>query len=310
MNQNKILEFCVKNNFEYEKTIHKNDSKDTSVLLVSIDNKKFIVKRYGENSSKTVINAFDIEKKFYQQNKNEIYPEMIKSGKNYILLSYLNGISLREFLKNKNTFEKEEFEKIVIGINRSIKLFHQEFFYDENENNSKIILNALLDRLGNLATSGPRNTKRNWLESFIIRRSWKFKINKISKFLVKEIKNWKDEEIKMMCKNGHFDLHSDNFMVTQNEVKMIDFGNVRSPGIWISDILYCYGTIFALINTEIIKDKLKIDLFEFIKNIDPKFDKKSTKKLIDIFCFTADMNSRFRKDTKIDFSKILQFLKL
>ena len=257
-----------------------------------------------------MINAFDIEKKFYQQNKNEIYPEMIKSGKNYILLSYFNGISLREFLKNKNTIEKEEFEKIKIGINKSIKLFHQEFLYDENENNSKIILNTLLDRLGNLATSGPRNTKCNWFESFIIRRSWNFKINKISNFLVKEIKNWKDEEIKMMCKNGHFDLHSDNFMVSQNKIKMIDFGNVRSPGVWISDILYCYGTIFALINTEIIKDKLKIDLFEFIKNIDPKFDKKSTKKLIDIFCFTADMNSRFRKDTKIDFSKILKFLKL
>jgi Ser/Thr protein kinase RdoA (MazF antagonist) len=71
----------------------------------------------------------------------------------------------------------------------------------------------------------------------------------------------------MMNDIGHYDLHSENVLVGKT-CKIIDFGNYKKPGIWISDLLYFYSTIYASFSSNDIyqKKNFKTDFFIYLQH--------------------------------------------
>lgn len=313
MDQEKIDNFCQRNNLKFLKKIHSNDFKDSSIFLVEDSNlEKRVVKFHGETSPKDVVDSFKRERNFYEKFSSDFIVSVIKTQENYFILNYVQGYTLRDFLIKKHCFPKE-LERILNDSKLAIIWFFQNgkgiFPIANNEN---LVIESLFDRLGNLATSGPRETKRNNFEAFLIRRAWNRSKTNLRQKLSTIIKKWSISNIRILSDFGHYDMHSQNFLINDTEMKIIDFGNFKSPGVWISDILYFYSTIFALSNyNSDYKMKIESHTVELILEIEPNLDKKIIQKIVRLFFTTAEMNSRFGMQSgKIKISKIFEFMRL
>jgi hypothetical protein len=175
-----------------------------------------------------------------------------------------------------------------------------------------MILNTLLDRIGNLITSGPKGTNRSNSEAFILRRFFKKNLKDLETNLEKIVDTWLKDKIKILSHYGHYDLHCNNFLSNQDfsEIRLIDFENIKSPGIWISDIIYFHATLYGLLSSKKqLQNEIKNNAFEYICQVEPKFDQDQIKKIVDLFCSAADANSRFRLYNKgIKINKMREYV--
>jgi serine/threonine protein kinase len=315
MNKKIIEKICDKNNLKILKTIHENPGKDSVVIHVKdSENIEKIIKICGDTASQKVKESFQNECEFYLKFRSMFIPEYINSNSNYIILEYFNGITLREFIKNNFGQENNSsIEQKIVNSISVIKWFHSlgNGICTSMNYKKESIGETLFDRIGNLATSGPRNSKKIWIESFIIRRTWNLYVKKLRFGISKLISLWEKENVSILSEFGHYDMHSENLLVNEESVKIIDFGNVKSPGVWISDCLYFSATVYAALNGNIVmQEKIKHKVIEHMILLEPKLKKTDLIKLTDVFFAAAEMNSRFRlQNKKLDILKILSFMK-
>ena len=94
------------------------------------------------------------------------------------------------------------------------------------------------------------------------------------------------------------------------KLKLIDFEKLSIPGIWVSDTLYFYATLYALVSSQRnMKKKVKKMAYDYIHKKEPKIETNDINHLIDIFCFAGESNSRFRlHNNGIKLSAILNFV--
>lgn len=309
MKQTELEKICNENNLKINKIIHENPFKDSAVLQVFDSNKnKKIVKIYGLDSPKNVRKAFEKEVKFYRDFKNDHMMNMTHTGERFFILDFFDGVSIREFLL-KNELKNDIFEKIL---DDSKEIFNWFFIKNHhNLKNEQIVIDTIFDRIGNLATSGPRNTQKKKIESFLIRQAWKRVEGNLEKSIKQLVKKWNEAGVNMFSEMGHFDMHYDNMLINEKKLILIDFGNVRSPGIWISDVLYFYSTFYAgLGKYPEFQKKVKEQAKKFLKSMDPKMEAENNEKIINLFFSACEMNSRFRiGDKKLKLQKIFHFMK-
>jgi thiamine kinase-like enzyme len=316
MNEKYLEDFCDQEEYQLLDIISTNIRKDTNIILVSNKNsdKKFIVKIFGQNTPDDIKSSFESEIKFYKTHSFNGIPKFFNAGKNFFALEFFDGDSLpkiidRYFFIDKQNDISKFFTKVIPIFDWFFNL--ESGIYTAKDNEKKIILDTFLDRIGNLITSGPKNTNRSNSEAFLLRRFFKKNLQTLENNLEKIVDTWIENEIKILSHYGHYDLHCNNFLTDSNfsEIKLIDFENIKSPGIWISDIIYFHATLYGLLSSQkLLQNEIKNNACQYICHIEPKFDENQVQKVVDLFCSAADANSRFRlynKGTKI--TKMLEY---
>jgi hypothetical protein len=311
-NDDFIFDFCEQNNLVLIEILNYNSRKDTSVFsaIERTSSEKVIIKLCGKNTSEKIYKSFLNEKFFYESKIFDYTPNLIKSNSNYIILEYLEHVSLTEYVNNE-FFKKNENHNLSKLLEKSkfmLNSFHSlNNSNDEKKIDSEIIVDRLFDRLGNLISSGPKNTKKIPLESFIVRQIFKINTFKIQKKFLSFVISWKSKNIRSLSKYGHNDLHCNNVLASDT-LKLIDFENLTSPGIWILDILYFYATLYALFSSKpIFQNEVKEHTISLIIEKDPRLV-NDAKYLVNLFFNAADVNSRFRiKNKGFKILKIIKF---
>jgi len=312
-----IDELCEKFDYSFIEFVHQNFDKDTSVSKIK-DNKTnqfLILKILGSNANNNVKIAFLNEIEFYKNNSSLFSPKMFFEGKNFLIIDFFSGVSLRQFIELNFFKNKINDNSFTIMVNKILNILNQ-FFITENRifeaknNDAGLISDILFDRIGNLISSGPEFTQSSKFEQFIIRQFFKLISSKLKHNLAKITDKWISNNLMIMNEIGHYDLHSENILIGDT-CKIIDFGNYKKPGIWISDILYFYATLYASFSTKNNYQKKILDsVFLYIINLEPKLKNTNILSLINLFCFAADSNSRFRiLNNGLKLLKLLKFIK-
>ena len=306
MNEKYLEDFCAQEGYQLVDIVTANKRKDTSILLASSQDsgKKFIIKIFGPNAPNNIKSSFESEINFYRSYSFNGIPKFFDSGKNFFILEFFNGYPLPKtieqyfFPSNQNNISRF-FSNAIPICDWFFNLETGIHFADNNE--KKMITDVLLDRIGNLITSGPKDTVRSNSEAFLLRRFFKNNLKTLETNLAKIVDTWIKDGIKILSHYGHYDLHCNNFLSTQNfsEIKLIDFENIKSPGIWISDVVYFHATLYALFSSKKqLQNEIKNHACEYVCRLEPKFDKNQAKRIVDLFCSAADANSRFRLSNK------------
>lgn len=309
---NSIIEkFCFERNYNLLKILHHNPDKDSFVILVTPNDsdKEYVVKILGTRTPDYIKKTFQTEINFYKQNSGSFITQLIECNENFLVLEFFNGMPLTQFIKKKFMYKqnKQELELLLTQCSLLFDWFYglgKGLFLTQKKNDN-LIIQTMLDRIGNLLTSGPEYTKPLGFESFILRQIVKLLIPKIEQTLTKIVKAWNKNNAKILSDYGHYDVHcenilaSENFLVDENKIKLIDFGNFRSPGIWISDLMYFYATFYASLHSKKkIQLKIKKYAYNYIIKKEPNLDVPYTYKLLEVFFISGEVNSRFRLEDK------------
>ena len=315
MKSNFIQDFCEKNELFFLEYLHQNFDKDTSVVKVNHKNTNeiFVLKILGTNANKSIRDSFENEISFYKRGTFSFSPRLISFGENYLLIEFIDNYSLREHINSNFFSKKTEFDVSLLLEGLSNVL--QEFFSSEkgiffkNSIDPKDAKDIMFDRIGNLIASGPEFAKPIKLEQFVMRQFYKIIQSYLKNKFFNIVNGWTNDEIKYVSDFGHYDLHSENILVGKT-YKIIDYGNFKSPGIWISDILYLYATIFASFSSnEKIQNQIVQEAYSFITKNEPKLSNTKFFNLVRVYCHAADTNSRFRIENRgIKILKIFKFL--
>jgi len=312
-----LKDLCEKFDYSFIEFLHQNFDKDSSVSKIKNNktNQFSILKILGPNANNNVKTAFSNEIEFYKRNSSLSAPKMLFSGENFLIIEFFPSVSLREFIESnffQNNLNDNTFSELIENISNVL----DQFFKIENkifvpkENQIQFISDTLFDRIGNLISSGPEFTESSKFEQFVIRQFFKLSSRKLKNTIEKIVTNLISNDTMIMNDIGHYDLHSENVLVGKT-CKIIDFGNYKKPGIWISDLLYFYSTIYASFSSNYIYQKKISKLaFSYIYSIDPKLKQTNISELLNLFCFAADSNSRFRiVNQGLKIFKLLKFVR-
>lgn len=312
MDKKYILNFCKEKDFEYVKSLDSNDRKDTAVILVksNIDQNHFVIKFFGNHAPKYSIDSIKKEISFYKNNKSEFLLNSKITGDNFICLEYL-GHSLFDIIEKKiqNNSEKIFDDEFLKNIKRILDWFHSlDDEYTYSKKNNKLVIDSLFERFGNLISSGPKGTHRPNFEYFILRQLYKLFSSKLKKNLTNIVNLWSQKNCKILSAFGHNDLHCRNILSSEDakNLKIIDFENLKTPGSWLSDMLYFYATLHACFSSKSeFKIKIKKQALFHIQNKENKLHQKEISYLVDLFFLAAEVNSRWRINSSgIKFGKI------
>jgi len=311
-NEHFILDFCKQNSLDLIEILNYNNRKDTSVFsaIEKTSSQKVIIKFCGKNTSQKIYESFLNEKNFYESKIFDYAPNLIKSNSNYIMLEYLEHIPLTEYVHNEFFIKNENpnLSKLLDKSKFMLNSFHSlNILNHKTKIDSEIVVNRLFDRLGNLISSGPKNTEKIPFESFVLRQIFKINTSKIQKKFFSIVVSWKSNDVQFLSRYGHNDLHCNNVLISDT-LKLIDFENLTSPGIWLSDILYFYATLYALFSSKpIFQNQIQKYVISLIIEKDSRLA-NDAEYLVNLFFSAADVNSRFRlKNKGFNFFKIMKF---
>ena len=138
-----------------------------------------------------------------------------------------------------------------------------------------LIYNSWFDRIGNLLSSGPKGTSKPKFESFLLRQIFKIFSEKLKLKFIKIVQNWEYNNLHIISHYGHNDLHCNNVLSNYSltKLKLIDFENISSPGVWLTDTLYFFANLHALFfSKHHIQEKIKDEVFKYILQKEPKLN--------------------------------------
>jgi len=282
--------FLKENDYKLEQLLQYNYRKKTYILKVKYKDVYYLLKAFDQD--KTPVNIkekFTIEKEFYEKNKSlSIMPKLVGYKDNILIFEYFESISLRDFLiKNNNKIE------VIQNLINSIKIFDGNVC---RENNDIVNYNNIFRYISSLCNSHPfqaKDIKINIIDSFLNKIINKLLILKANK-LIDKLK-----VVKLKSSFSHNDFHYNNILVSNNnEIKFIDFENVKYKGFFEFDILFLIVIVRIYLNKDeidILDDYLNelvnknhylmdiYNIFEIAISINKKFYLNSNKKYLNSF---------------------------
>ena len=287
--------FLKKNNYKLEQILHYNNRKKTYVLKVKYNNFYFLLKAFDKDKTPLDIKEkFIIEKEFYDKNKDiSIIPKLLGFKDNILIFEYFESISLRDFLiKNDNKIE------VIQNLINSIKLFDNNLYRAENN-----IINHdnIFRYISSLCDSHPfqaQDIKINIIDKFLNKIINKFLLFKTNKIIDKlQVTN-------LRSAFSHNDFHYNNILVSNNnEIKFIDFENVKYKGFFEFDILF----LIVVIKVYLSKDEINI-LDNYLNEL---FDKNNYLiEIYNIFEMAISINKKFYLNSNKKYLNNFQKIKL
>lgn len=281
-----LIDFLKLKRLSMEKVIFCNEQKGryTAVVLNEQKNKLILKWNSTEENYKQHLCFLQYEILKYKEKRNKKYfINYVESGENYLLLEYIDGMTLREFLiryakELKKDIVSEEFKKIILQL---IDIYKREYIDLSYKNyNDLNFYRSTKERIYQLGLSGPNRNFPNGVRKYVIKI-----ILQIIYPIIKR-KCYKFSQCRMNI--IHNDLHLNNILIDHNlNLYIIDLENYKEDFI-LKDIIYSYVMI-----TKIIENKNHIKFLE--KNFYPLFkeNKKNIKNIINIFQFVINLNNKF-----------------
>jgi|SRR5690554_293896 len=284
-----IICFLEEFGLKYNEVLHYNNRKKTTVLIVSDNDKKFILKAIDKNSPTEIKQSFYIEVNFYLKYISNFIPIYVQSNDWILLTEFIESKTLRECL----SFSKSTHIDYYSLFNNLIN------FYENCVKNESKIETYSFDRvhsyLGALLLSGPMQTKD--VKVSYIDRFFSLVLLKILRFKLKRnLKKINVQSLKGQFSHGDF--HYNNILIpTSNEgLKIIDFENFDKHGFFDFDLIY----LFVMVELNISGNK---NMFYEIEQLIIKQEKELLN-TINILRVAVKSNKRFHTKLKINNSKL------
>lgn len=229
--------------------IYYNPRKQRYILKVKKEKTMFILK-WNDLDKTESLNMLQNEIKQYENNTYCNYsPKLIYSNENLILLEYIEGITLREWIINYRK-EQKSIEEFRIIIDELIQILMSMYKRKDNKFISpSTFISTLQSYYRSVFFSSPMSAKRNKIENTLLRINNKLlrkKINKSFKLLEEKLNS---EHIKLNCYPIHSDFHLNNIIVENHEenILIIDWENIKESSFLI-DVVYLYVFIHNLLD--------------------------------------------------------------
>jgi len=271
-------EFLLNNNFDFISLVQKNDRKDTYIIKIKKESTYYILKAYTDKTPSDIRMKFRSEINFYKNNYKKYLPKLIMSTENILILEYIDGVTLREYLIT-NKLNKDNLILLFSYINQ---------LYEDNKEvkNNNLSYNNAFSHLSALTQSGPMQTK--YIKISFFRKFFNLLNYTILKYKLKNILK-KIDVSKLMIGFKHGDFHYNNILISKCEIKFIDFENISYQGVFDFDILY------LLVMVEIyIKDNQELNNI-FQQELSNIFNKNNDLiKIYYIYKRAISLNKRFK----------------
>jgi len=278
--------FLSHHNYNFCEVLQYNYRKNLYVLKIEKDKSFFLLKSYDiDNSLDTVKTKFKTEQGFYRNNSSSSIPKLIYFEKNIIILEYIDSLSLREYL-----IKREDKRKLLVSLFSSLDKFKATLIDKDSMKND---FSNVYRYISVLCNSHPFQAK-NIQISF-----WDISLNRIIyKLLLLKIKRILQQYDNKNLLNGfsHHDFHYNNILVSPNdEIKFIDFENIKYSGYFDFDVLFLlvlidiyieqsteeYRILKNYLEALFLKDEVLKQVYEVYKiavSINKKFFLESNKK--------------------------------
>ena len=271
--------FFVINSKKYDliEIIHKSQWKKTQVLKLYKGGVYYVAKCISKDSPTEVKSRFFKEVEFYKTNQGDYLPKYIESCESTLIIEFIAGKALREVIKN-NAFYVNYVEMLMANIERLYNNSKSRNTEINNYNNAFAHLSSLLQ-------SGPIQALSN-KTSF-----YKKMFNKVLLLILKAKLAWYLININnddLMSGFVHGDLHYNNIIIDKNNnIKFIDFENIRYNGSFDFDLMYLFAMIEINVDSRTKEHKLLADAInKLCKN-------KWSKKIYTLFKYSISFNNRF-----------------
>jgi thiamine kinase-like enzyme len=274
-----LVEFLNNNSYSFKETLQFNERKKVYVLKIEKNNKYFVLKTYDANQSiEAVKQKFDIEKDFYKKDI-DLLPDLVYCEDNIMILEYIDSVSLRDILV-QNMLNKLVLNNLLNGI----ELFKNKI----KSNNQDGISNFdnIFRYISSLCNSHPfraKDIKTSLIDRFL---------NKLmTKILIYKTKNLIDYiSVDKLTKGfSHMDFHYNNILVNRsNEIKFIDFENIKYIGFFEFDILFLIVLIEVYVKSNSEEDRI------IKRYLNSMFEQnKDLEKIYDIYKTAISINKKF-----------------
>lgn len=263
-----LEEYLSKNCCEVVDIIQYNNRKYTYILKISKDKKIYVIKGFNLETPSEIKQKFYNEIKFYKENRLEFLPKLIDTNEFFMVIEFIDGITLREYMKLKNVDDTIIYN-LSTQLSKLYSLTHKKI-----ESDMEIDFSNAFSHLSALLQSGPFQTKEMKISKFVKIR------NKILSFILKNYLKFlisKLDQSKLKIGLMHGDLHYNNILITNdNNIIFIDFENIQYNGFFDFDQLYLYAII----------EKALSNNYNFIDN-------KELVKIFNLYKYAISLNKRF-----------------
>lgn len=234
-----------------------NDRKKSATLLVEDkkSNEKLILKCISEETPELEKFRFKNEITYYTEYLGpKLSPKYVDSGSKYLLLEYINSVTLRKKISrylNHNLTSKEKKELLLnleSYISQVLEHYREVFQFPVEEEFVPIVegVDNLFSIYSKLATSGPFSTKRTKCAELASKLFFVLTKKIVKRKLFTILQNNNE-----LLKSGftHQDFHLDNLLVDNNSdrIRVIDFANYQKSGLIIHDLVYHISTMLTLL---------------------------------------------------------------
>jgi len=289
-----IKSFLRKNDFKVIELLQSNERKKTYVLKIYKNGDLFIAKVIDMDAPVKIKHLFSKELKFYIENRIEYIPKLYEYTDNIMVLEYLDGVTLREYLILNQT------NSIMPELLKSIDMFYKEIVFLHQNSNDISFENAYL-YLSTLIFSGPiqmKEVKKNPI-SKVINRVLFYILKRKLKTILRRV-----DVTTLKSGFSHSDFHFNNIIIDNGMIKFIDFENIEYRGSFDFDILYLAAILENSCSS-------KIDIVTLEQYINDNFSKyRDLIGILNLYRFAISLNPRFLNHTRINHIVGLKRIKL
>ena len=234
--------------YKIERVIYQNERKQRYALLVTYGDGEQGVLKWNSTSNAVHFNKINKEVEFLKRNQNFYLPDLIYSESNLLLLKYLDGSTLREWItdyrnnmqKSKEDVVSHEFITVVEGITGYVDSY---YFKGEKRACEVDLIKGFNSYFNRVYLSSPMSKKKNKTEKFILRVNRKVYRKALNSKFIKLNEMLKTKNLDKYFLQIHADLHLNNIYVCRPdlEVKVLDWENSENSFMLFDlNYLFCF----------------------------------------------------------------------
>jgi predicted Ser/Thr protein kinase len=194
--------------------------------------------------------CFQTEQEVYNL-KNEIscMPRLLLSKNNFLLIEYVEGTSLRQFLIEYASGARDgDYAELINVLNKLILQLEKYYIISYQCQDAKVVAKQMTSFWSKLFLSGPMGTRRSLFEDKLMRI-----VSRTFKKIVKNVFLWKlmrtyPDGLMPTSNCIHGDFHCNNILISKEDrdVYFIDHESVSERKFWMQDLLYLWPMVLKL----------------------------------------------------------------
>lgn len=306
--QHSAQALCDKLGVSWLRALRVSTRKHTVAAEVRTAQNRLAVLKFCASDAFHKDSGFESERAFYAGEGFALAPALLSSGPSHVLLEFVPGITLRDWIKGEQARAELDCDALVVHLKRIAAELAATRFLPEPQL-AKVSASRAAERIHNLLTSGPIDARRSRFAQSSSRQFSRISVPMLRVVLGQLHNAWVQRGVRFASRFGHNDLHTNNVLVSDSNTWVVDYERLTEPGFWYVDVLYLFGTIYSALERPEHRKRLLGAVIHCLCEQEPSA-KTEFGLLARLFAAAALSNGRFRGSTWYDSRNLNSVLRL